>query len=146
MSVGGNDLVVLDTNTLVHWVRQDSTGRFLVSHYCLDQRDERSVLSTVVEGEVRGLAKYWNWGAAKLKRLDEILLELVRVDVGHPDIVFDYATLYFEDQKGGHNTGENDLWIAATAKATDAVLLTCDNDFGWMSPRLLRVETVAPVQ
>lgn len=42
-----------------------------------------------------------------------------------------------------HNTGENDLWIAATAKATGAVLLTCDDDFAWMSPRLLRVEIVA---
>lgn len=64
------------------------------------------------------------------------------MDAGHPDIVLQYADFYFEDQKGGHNTGENDLWIAATAKATGSVLLTCDGDFAWMSPRLLRVETV----
>ena len=146
MSIGGNDLIAIDTDALVHWVRQDSTGQYLLQQYALDRRAERPVLSTIVEGEIRGLARCWNWGAAKLKRLDEILAELVRVDSGHPDIVQTYGELYFEDQQGGHNTGENDLWIAATAKATGAVLLTCDGDFGWLSPRLLQVEHVPQVR
>ena len=92
-------------------------------------------------------ARFAGWrllelGAAKLKRLDEILGELVRVDAGHPDIVQGYADLYFADQQGGHNTGESDLWIAATAKVTGAVLLTADSDFGWLHPGLIRVELV----
>ncbi len=142
MSVRGDDLIAIDTNALVHWVRQDSTGQQLLQRYALDQRAERPVLSTIVDGESRGPARCWNWGAAKLKRLDEILSELVRVDAGHPDIVQGYADLYFAGQQGGHNTGENDLWIAATAKVTGAVLLTGDSDFGWLHPGLIRVELV----
>lgn len=143
MTLGSHELIALDTNVLVHWVRQDATGKHLMNVYTLEQRAERPLVSTIVEGEVRGLAMCWKWGSAKLKRLDEILLELVRVDAGHPDIVGEYARLYFEDQSRGTNTGENDLWIAATAKATGAVLLTSDKDFGWMSPAIIRVELVA---
>ena len=79
-------------------------------------------------------------------QLDEILSELVRVDVGSHDIVLAYADLYEADQSGGHNTGENDLWIAATAKVAGAVLLTCDGDFCWMHEVQLCVEFVPPVK
>jgi tRNA(fMet)-specific endonuclease VapC len=143
MSIRANDLIVIDTNALVHWVRQDPTGKSLLEQYALGQRVERPVLPTVVEGEILGLARCWKWGKDKLKRLCDILTELVRIDVGHPDIVHAYADLYFSDQKEAHNTGENDLWIAATAKATGAVLLTCDADFRWMSPTHLQVEIAA---
>ena len=140
MSIGSDDLIAIDTNTLVHWVRQDATGRYLLQQYGLDQRAERPVLPSVVEGEIRGLARCWNWGDARFKRLDEILAELVRVNAGLPGIVEAYADLYYEDQRGGQNTGENDLWIAATARATQAVLLTLDQDFSWMNPSLVRIE------
>jgi tRNA(fMet)-specific endonuclease VapC len=145
MTLGSHELIALDTNVLVHWVRQDSMGKHLMNAYSLEQRAERPLVSTIVEGEVRGLAMCWKWGPAKVTRLDEILAELVRVEAGHPDIVHAYAGLYFEDQSRGTNTGENDLWIAATAKATAAVLLTSDKDFGWMSPGLVRIELVAIV-
>ena len=146
MSIGPLDLVALDTNALVHWVRQDSTGRHILERYELDQRVDRPLVSTVVEGEIRGLAKCWKWGANKLKRLDDILSELVRVDAGLREVVLAYADLYAEDQSGGHNTGENDLWIAATAKATGAILLTCDTDFRWMDRITLRVEVIHQVR
>ena len=146
MSLGPADIITLDTNTLIHWVRQDSTGQYLLQTYSLDQRTDRPLVSTIVEGEIRGLAKCWKWGDKKLKRLDDILSELVRVDAGLHDIVLAYADLYEADQSGGHNTGENDLWIAATAKAAGAVLLTCDDDFGWMNPDQLRVEIVPQVK
>ncbi len=142
MSIQANELIVIDTNALIHWVRQDATGHYLLQHFGLEQRIERPLLSTVVEGEIRGLARCWNWGTAKQKRLDEIVSELVRVDAGQPDVVRGYADLYYDDQQGGHNTGENDLWIAATAKATGAVLLTADRDFSWMCPNLIRLELV----
>ncbi len=93
MSIGGNSLIAIDTNAVVHWVRQDATGQYLLQQYALDQRAERPLLSTVVEGEIRGPARCWKWGAQKVKRLDEILAELVRVDAGLPDIVRTYADL-----------------------------------------------------
>jgi tRNA(fMet)-specific endonuclease VapC len=35
---------------------------------------------------------------------------------------------------GAYNMGKNDLWIAATAKASGAVLLTTDADFNHLDP------------
>lgn len=146
MNISHSDLVALDSNVLVHWLRQDSTGRHILQRYELDQRVERPLVSTVVEGEIRGLAKCWKWGAKKLTRLDDILSELVRMDAGLREVVMAYADLYAEDRSGGHNTGENDLWIAATAKAAGAILLTCDTDFRWMDSGSLRVEVITQVR
>ena len=66
--------------------------------------------------------------------LTRLLGEVVRVDAGLPEVVDAYADLTVLDLRGGHNTKDNDLWIAATAKATGAVLLTCDHDFDWLNP------------
>ena len=146
MTLGPTDLVSLDTNVLIHWIRQNATGVYLRDTYRLEQRVDRPLFSSVVEGELRGLARCWNWGKAKLESLENILSELVRIDAGAPEVVRAYAELYENDITGGHNTGENDIWIAATAKAAGAVLLTCDNDCVWMSPALLTVEHVPTQQ
>ena len=132
MTLRPDDLISLDTNVLVHWIRQNDTGIQLRDTYRLHERVDRPIYSTIVEGEIRALAKIWNWGSDKLTSLDEILAELVRVDVGLPDVVRAYAEIYAADQAGGHNTGQNDMWIAATTKAAGAVLLTCDNDCVWV--------------
>lgn len=62
MSIGNSDIIAIDTNALIHWVRQDSTGKHLLEQYALEKRMERPVLPTVVEGEIRGLARFWEWG------------------------------------------------------------------------------------
>jgi len=141
-----NDLISLDTNVLIHWLRQNDTGMQLRDTYRLHERMDRPCYSTIVEGEIRALATVRKWGAEKLKRLDKILAELVRVDAGLHDVVLAYAEIYAADQAGGHNTGQNDIWIAATTKAAGAVLLTCDFDCVWMSPGLVKVEHVRTVK
>ena len=146
MTLRPDDLISLDTNVLVHWIRQNDTGIQLRDTYRLHERADRPIYSTIVEGEIRALAKIWNWGSHKLTSLDEILAELVRVDAGLPDVVKAYAEIYAVDQAGSHNTGQNDMWIAATTKAAGAVLLTCDDDCVWMTPQLVVVEHVATVK
>ena len=141
-----NDLISLDTNVLIHWLRQNDTGMQLSDTYRLHERLDRPCYSTIVEGEIRALATVRKWGAEKLKRLDKILAELVRVDAGLHDVVLAYAEIYAADQAGGHNTGQNDIWIAAATKAAGAVLLTCDFDCVWMSPGLVKVEHVRTVK
>ncbi|MGV3485174.1 MAG: type II toxin-antitoxin system VapC family toxin [Planctomycetaceae bacterium] len=141
-----NDLISLDTNVLVHWIRQNDTGMQLRDTYRLHERTDRPIYSSIVEGEIRALARIWKWGSARSVSLDEILAELVRVDAGMPDIVRAYAEIYAADRLGGHNTGQNDMWIAATMKAAGAVLLTCDDDCLWMDPSLLVVEFVPTVK
>ncbi|MHB1034055.1 MAG: type II toxin-antitoxin system VapC family toxin [Pirellulales bacterium] len=142
MTIASHDLILVDTNILVHWIRQDPMGRHLLDHYHLEQREERPVYSTVTEGEILGLARLWNWGESKNQTLTKLLDELVRLESSHPEVVRAYGDLYFQDQRNGWNTGENDLWIAASAKVANAVLLTCDRDFLRLSPNLVRVEYV----
>ncbi len=146
MTLRPDDLISLDTNVLVHWIRQNDTGIQLRDTYRLHERTDRPIYSTVVEGELRALASVWNWGSGKLELLEELLEELVRVDAGLPDVVKAYAEIYAADQAGGHNTGQNDMWIAATTKAASAVLLTCDDDCVWMNPGLVAVEYVPTVK
>ncbi len=146
MTLRSTDLISLDTNVLVHWIRQNAVGIQLRDTYRLHERMDRPIYSTVVEGEIQALAKVWKWGTDKLNSLDEILAELVRVDAGLPDVVKAYAEIYAADQADGHNTCQNDMWIAATTKAAGAVLLTCDTDCVWMHPQLVNVEHVPTVK
>lgn len=145
MSIGSSDLLILDTTILVHWVRQDRTGQYLKNTYALDERPERPLFSTISEGEIVGLAKCWRWGEAKLKALGTLINELIRFEVSLPEVIEAYSELYFEDQRLGRSTGENDLWIASCAKVTGAILLTCDKDFLWLSPSLIRVEHIPEI-
>jgi len=144
VSIPTGRLIVLDTMVLVDLVRNNERGRQTDARFQLTERAERPLFSTVTEGEIYGLARSpkWRWGERKLSILHGLLDQLVRVDAGRPDIVDAYAELYAESKATRNSTGENDLWIAATAKATDAVLLTRDRHFDWMKPPLLDVVRV----
>ncbi|MFG0335294.1 MAG: type II toxin-antitoxin system VapC family toxin [Maioricimonas sp. JB049] len=144
MTIGPTDLILLDTTILVHWLRGDATGERLLRDYELHCRIERPLLSTTTHGEILGLARMWSWGEQKLTHLRDLLSELVRVDAGLPEVVDAYADLYARSQQNGWGSGENDLWIAASAVACGAVLMTCDTDFVRLQSGGLRVEHIEP--
>ena len=96
----------------------------------------------MVEGEILALGRMWGWGHTKIAALKALLSNLVRVDAGLPEIVATYAELYCEATLEGKPRGENDLWIAATAAATGAALVTCDADFAWLHPTHLTLHLV----
>jgi predicted nucleic acid-binding protein len=131
-------LIVLDTNVLVHLLRNNSTGQSLEAKFNLSARAERPLLCSVVEGELRGLADWWGWGPARIAKLEQILSQLVRVSAGELEVVKCYGRLYAQQTKLGKKVGENDLWIAATATAIDGVVLTCDSDFLKFDPTLVK--------
>ncbi|MBM3499716.1 MAG: type II toxin-antitoxin system VapC family toxin [Armatimonadetes bacterium] len=139
MRADSASLLLLDTSVLVHLARDGATGRTIEAEYSLTARPERPLLSTVVEGEILGLARLWGWGEGKIGALQALLAQLVRVDAGLPEVVAAYANLYCEATRGGKPRGENDLWIAATAVAAGAALVTCDTDFVWLHPAPLTV-------
>ena len=70
----------------------------------------------------------------------------MRFEASLPEVVDAYAGLYHQDQTQGRNTGENDLWIAACARVSQSVLLTCDRDFLWLSPAWLNVAYVPEIR
>ena len=59
MTLRPDDLISLDTNVLVHWIRQNDTGIQLRDTYRLHERTDRPIYSTIVAGEIRGLAMVW---------------------------------------------------------------------------------------
>ena len=140
MTIPPGRLILLDTDVLIHLARNDKEGKALESKYKLSSRTERPLFSTITEGELKALAKYRQWGADKLHRLETILRELVRVEASLPQVVEAYAELHAAARRGGHpHQKQNDLWIAATAKAAGAIVLTFDKDFEWMNPAHLTV-------
>lgn len=136
--------MLLDTNVFVNLVRGNDIGRHIERQYSLSKRPERPLLSSVVRGEIKGLARYWGWGPRKLDELQKILDELVPVSAGEAPIVDAYAALYAQLTPAGIKLGENDLWIAATAQAANATLLTTDSDFERLPPGTVSVERVDP--
>jgi len=142
------ELLLLDTNVFVHWARRDDIGVWLDEYYGLAGRAERPLLSTVVEAKVRAIARHANWGERRLRQLAAVFDEMVRVEVDRPPVIEAYAMLYCVARLRGRSIwqkNQNDLWLAATAHATDAVLMTQDADFEFLHPEHIRVERVPQV-
>ena len=141
-----DELYLLDTNILVHYVRNDALALWLErSHFVMSGPDE-PLISVVVEGEMRSLALQFGWGKRRLDRLTELLDHALIVPLDFPGVVDAYARIDAYCRSAGTPLGENDTWIAATAAATSARLLTTDRDFQRLDPTLLSTTWVDPSQ
>ncbi len=80
-----------------------------------------------------------------------ILVHYARIDINSGDL--DLLTAYAEIDAFSKNKlpgsplgtsavtmGKNDLWIAATAKVANAVLITIDSDFNHLNGRFIQVK------
>lgn len=88
------------------------------------------------------MATRLGWREAKQGPLRNLLAELVVLDLRRPGVIGKYAEIASHCVERGIGAGQNDLWIAATAGATGARLLTTDNDFLPLSPKHLHLELV----
>jgi tRNA(fMet)-specific endonuclease VapC len=89
--------------------------------------------SVIVEGEVRfGLARLAE-GRRKqdlAAALAEVLSSLYDILPTTRDIADEYGRLKAQLWDSGTPIGENDIWIASTARARGLVVLTSDPDYG----------------
>lgn len=130
-------LVLLDTNVLVHLTRRDAVGKRLEEDHALTRRAYRPLISFVTLGEVRSLALKFGWGRKKIGRLDDLIDQVVVVHIHQADILDHYASIDHHSErvvKPARRMSKNDVWIAATACALDAVLDTTDSDFDHLVP------------
>lgn len=142
-------LYLLDTSIILHLARGRELGRYLRTVFELDSLILRPLISIVSHGEMWVLADRNNWGAQKRAECGRILQSLVTEDLGDQSILDTYVELSRAAQKnpgGARELGDNDLWIAATAKAAQAVLLTTDKDFRIFHPDYLTVTYIDPAQ
>ncbi len=124
-----SSLILLDTNIVLHLLRASALGSKVDNEHSLRSRSERPLISIVSIGEALAFAKKRSWGAKKVVQLREQLQQLVIVDINSADVLEHYAALDAFCESHGKALGKNDLWIAATAAASDALLLTTDKDF-----------------
>lgn len=121
--------LLLDTNILVHFVRHLPVWLQVREAYQPLLIAPTPAISVVSEGELRSLSLQWNWGSHKLDQMEFCLAFFDRHSIDTPDVLWSYAVLDSTCEAAGTPLGKNDLWIAATAIALGATLLTTDRDF-----------------
>ncbi len=142
---------VLDTNILVHFVRSDAHIRQVEQQFPLFAPENATFISIVSVGEIRSLAFLFDWGKAKLERMNLFLHALRPFPIEREELADAYADIDAFSQcyhplypapvgQTSRNMGKNDLWIAATAMLLNATLLTTDADFTHLSPQFFKVE------
>jgi tRNA(fMet)-specific endonuclease VapC len=75
--------------------------------------------------------------------LESLLREFVVVGIDSRPILERFGEFHSWTKSIGRTLGHNDLWIASTAAATSAHLITTDNDFDPLYPEHIH-RTVIP--
>jgi len=138
-----SDLVLLDTSVVLHLLRGKATGQRIDAALDLRARPERPLISVVSVGEALAFARRLSWGPERTTRLEAYLRELVVVDINNGAVLRKYADIHTFLVRQGRAVGNNDVWIAATAAATSALLVTTDADFDPLDPEHVRVRRFA---
>ncbi len=135
---------LLDTNVLVALIRGKEMGKRIDAQYNLRAELRRCMISVVSVGEMYALAAKLGWGQKKRDTLQSLLDELVWVDVNHPEVLQSYGEIDHDSDRLGRRMSKNDVWIAATAKASGATLLTMDTDFDHLHGTHIRCVRIDP--
>ena len=133
---------LLDTNILLGLAREAEWARRVYLRFNLGDPDAIVFTSAVCIGEVFAIAERNGWGVKKRSKLENMLREFPHLGIKDPDILRAYALIDAwscgmqvkapqgaSPPRSAVKMGKNDLWIAATAHASGAVLLSTDGDF-----------------
>ncbi|HUE81388.1 MAG TPA: type II toxin-antitoxin system VapC family toxin [Pyrinomonadaceae bacterium] len=146
---------LLDTGIVLGYARGVSYAEYVDQKFKLFNHVNTPLVSVVSKGELYSLAIQFSWGPNKLKLLNELLRKLPIVDINDEQIIGRYAEIdaysLSKDSskplpKGqtARQMGKNDLWIAATASALRATLLTTDHDFDHLNTVFIDVVYIDP--
>ena len=142
---------LFDTNVIVAMVRNESVRRGIFTKYRFAQNE--AAISVVVQGELESLVLQWQWGYKKRSQMEWLLSQFVILPIKTLPILTAYARIdaYSQGKLEGkplpigvsaRNMGKNDQWIAATAHAATATLVTTDNDFDHLRSSFIGVDWV----
>jgi tRNA(fMet)-specific endonuclease VapC len=138
-------LLLLDTNILLHLVRENRVGKSIESKFRLQTRSERPLVSIISLGEILAFVKRRSWGTSKISALEALLQSLIVLEISD-EVLELYAQIDVVLQRAGRPVQQNDMWIAATAIASGAHLLTTDKDFDPLYPAYLDRTWIDPQQ
>jgi len=145
---------MLDTNVLIFYARGQATGTWLRERYHLEAPRGVLMTSRVVLAETRVFmdrksAQGQPWNDQKIKALNAILDRLHIIEITDTGIEQAYRNLVVFSEittKPARQMEGNDLWLAAAAQITGAVLVTCDKDFDHLHQHQITVEKYDPRQ
>ncbi|HYI11627.1 MAG TPA: type II toxin-antitoxin system VapC family toxin [Thermoanaerobaculia bacterium] len=140
---GRGELLLLDTNIVIHLIRDNEVAKRVDASFHLRHRTDRPLISIVTVGECLSLVRQFGWGATKVEALEALLRELVIVPLDSRPILERFGEFHSWTKSIGRTLGHNDLWIAATASATGAHLITTDADFDPLHPTHIRRTIIA---
>lgn len=135
---GRSELLLLDTNIVIHLLRDNETGRRVDASFQIRHRPDRPLISIVTVGECLSLVRQFKWGAHRIEALEALLRELVIVPIDSRPVLDRFGELHAWTKSIGRALSHNDLWIAATSAATGAHLVTTDADFDPLHPTHIR--------
>ena len=136
---------LLDTNIVLHYVRGDALHRLIERIYALLSAQNTLYISVVTVGEIRVLARTLGWGREKRVAMERFLQNFNQIPIPFGSILGDYVDIATFCRQNGRVLSKNDLWIAATARATGATLLTTDRDFEILAPDFIACQWINPV-
>lgn len=133
---------LLDTNLLLGFTRNASWAMQTRERYNLSDRETLVFTSVICRGEMLALAEKFGWGNKRRIHLEQVLNGVPMLDIGSRSILDAYARIdawthgrsidspkSTPPPKPAVSMNQNDLWIAATAHASGATLLSTDSDF-----------------
>jgi len=134
--------ILFDTNILIQLVWGKNKAEEVRS-FIEKLTNPQIFISVVNIAETESLVVQWNWKKNKVNTLKKILENIITIDIeqNNQPILDAYVNIDAFSQgkipapsgqalnNSSRNMGKNDLWIAATAYAMDAILLTTDSDF-----------------
>lgn len=130
--------LILDTNIVIHLIRNNEVASRIDAAFQIRHRSDRPLISVVSIGECLSLARQFKWGAAKRQDLEALLREFLVVGIDTRPVLDRFGEFHAYTRSIGRTLSDNDLWIAATAAATGARLVTTDHDFDPLDPLYIR--------
>lgn len=130
---------LIDTNIVFLWAKGGAVADYLRRTYRLDDPLVRPLICEITQAEAFAFASYRQWGKERIESLQELLASTVMIDISDADVLGAYVDLYIAARSSGNDyqNNQNDLWIAAAAKAVGATLVTDDNRFAALAPQHL---------
>lgn len=140
---------LLDTGILLGLIGRAPWALWARSEFGLTDGTAVTFTSIICRGELLALAEKRGWGRKKRKILEEVLNEFPTLDINQEDILRAYALIdawthgksldsakhSFPPPKPARPMTKNDIWIAATASASGAALVSTDKDFAHLHDR-----------
>ncbi|WP_425422391.1 PIN domain-containing protein [Phaeodactylibacter xiamenensis] len=148
-------ILLFDTNLILDFLRDGAITAAIDEQFNLSAASGILAISVVSIGELNALALKRNWGPKRVESIYHELNKFLVIPINSKDVLRLYGEIDAFSQgklKGqplpaglsSRNMGKNDLWIAASAAATGATLLTTDKDFKHLKGVFIKHQYYAP--